>query len=253
MKIFVKIISILAVLVMCISAAACGDKGDETSMNNPVVNPESGVKVGDKITLGKYEQNGDMASKEDIVWTVVKVEEGRALLLSDYCLTYSGFHGKNEAFTWVDSDMRYNLNNDFFGAAFSDEEKALIDEVVIENGENYVFALGGDIDSKDRVFLLSMEEAKELLDEATVTGKPTQFVKNTSKMTHGSASCNWWLRTSGSTDKKAVVVGYNDVINIPGLRGDIAEAGVRPALWYKTEINAEKVAAPLTLAELASA
>jgi hypothetical protein len=135
----------------------------------------------------------------------------------------------------------------------TDEEKALIDEVVIENGENYVFALGGDIDSKDRVFLLSMEEAKELLDEATVTGKPTQFVKNTSKMTHGSASCNWWLRTNGSTDKKAVVVGYNDVINIPGLRGDIAEAGVRPALWYKTETNAKKVAAPLTLAELASA
>ena len=89
------------------------------------------------------------------------------------------------------------------------------------------------------MFLLSLEEAKELLDESTVTGVPTEAVKKTADLTHGTKSCNWWLRTQGSTNMKAVVVGYNGVINFPGLRGDIAEAGVRPCVWYKTETNAE--------------
>ena len=135
--------------------------------------------------------------------------------------------------------MRYMLNKDFYLGAFNDEEKALIEKVSLDNGENYIFALGEGNDTEDSVFLLSLEEAKELLDESTVTGVPTEAVKKTADLTHGTKSCNWWLRTQGSTNMKAVVVGYNGVINFPGLRGDIAEAGVRPCVWYKTETNAE--------------
>ena len=101
MKKFVRIISLLMVLVMCISAAACGNGGDDTSMNNDKI-VDSRTKVGDRITLGKYEQDGDVSAKEDIVWIVLKVEEGRALLISEKCLTYSGFHDAYEEFGWTD-------------------------------------------------------------------------------------------------------------------------------------------------------
>lgn len=253
MKNFVRIISILMMLVICISAVSCGGEGDDTTMNDPQVNVDHGTKVGDKITLGTYEQNGDTASKEPISWTVIKVEEGRALLLSDYCLSHTKFHEVYEEFTWEDSDMRDKLNKDFYLTAFTDDEKALIEKVTLENGENYMFALGEGNDTQDSVFLLSLDEAKELLSADVIKGVPTEAVKKTADLTHGKSSCNWWLRTQGSTNMKAVVVGYNEVINLPGLRGDIAEAGVRPCVWYKTETNAEPVAAPLAFENIANA
>ena len=253
MKGFVKIISILMMLVICISAVSCGGEGDDTTMNGTQVNPDLGTKVGDKITLGTYEQNGDASAKEPIVWTVIKVEEGRALLLADYCLSHTKFHETYENFTWEYSDMRYMLNKDFYLGAFSDEEKALIEKVTLDNCENYIFALGEGNDTDDSVFLLSLDEAKELLSEDIIKGVPTDAVKKSVDLTHGTASCNWWLRTQGSTNMKAVVVGYNGVINFPGLRGDIAEAGVRPCVWYKTETNAAPVAAPLAFENIADA
>ena len=253
MKKFVRIIGILMMLIICISAVSCGGEGDETTMNDPQVNVNVGTKVGDKITLGTYEQNGDASAKEPITWTVIKVEEGRALLLADYCLSHTKFHEAYEEFTWEDSDMRDKLNKDFYLTAFTEDEKALIDKVTLDNGENYIFALGEGNDTADSVFLLSLEEAKALLTEDIVKGVPTEALKKSADLTHGKASCNWWLRTQGSTTMKAVVVGYNGAINYPGLRGDIAEAGVRPCVWYKTETNAEPAVKPIAFENIGGA
>ena len=253
MKKFVKIISILMMLLICISAVSCGGEGDETDMKDTQVNQDTKVKVGDKVTLGSYEQNGDKANSEPISWTVIKVEEGRALLLADHCLMHTGFHGTYEEFSWEDSDIRDVLNKDFYNSAFTDEEKALIEKVSLDNGENYIFAIGGGNETSDSVFLLSLDEAKELLTEEIIKGVPTESVKKTADLVHGTKACNWWLRTQGSTTMKAVVVGYNEVINYSGLRGDIAEAGVRPAVWYKTETNADPVAAPISFENISTA
>ena len=253
MKKIIRIISIFMMLLICISAVACGNEGDESDMKDPQVNVDPVTKVGDKITLGAYEQNGDGGEKEAISWTVIKVEEGRALLLADNCLAHAKFHQAYEDYTWEYSDMRYMLNKDFYISAFTDEEKALIDEVTIENGENYIFALGAGGDTTDKVFLLSLDEARELLTEETILGVPTAAVKKNASLTHGTSSCNWWLRTQGSTNMKTAVVGYNKVINFPGLRGDIAEAGVRPCVWYKTETDAEPTVAPIAFENIGSA
>ena len=255
MKLFAKILSALLVLIMCISAVGCGGDGKDEAMknDNPAVSNDTRTKVGDKIILGKYEQNGDAGSPEDISWTVIKVEEGRALLLADKCLAYIGFHDAYEEFSWADSSIRDWLNGTFYTKAFSDEEKALIRRTQIENDKNYVFAVGEDNVTTDLVFLLSLDEAKELLDENNITGVPTENVKKTSKLTHGNKSCNWWLRTPGASNMKTVAVGYNGIINVSGLRGDIAEAGIRPCIWYSTETNAEAVKKPYTFAELAKA
>ena len=253
MKKIVKILSIITLLAICISAVACGTKGDDTSMNGPENTPDARTKVGDKITIGKYELDGNSSEKEDITWTVIKVEEGRALLLSDLCVSYGAFHDAYEEFTWEDSAIRDKLNKDFYLAAFSDEEKALIEKTTLDNGENYIFAVGEGNETSDSVFLLSLREANELLTEDIITGVPSEAIKKTADLVHGKASCNWWLRTQGSSDMKAAVVGYNGVVNFAGLRGDIAEAGIRPCIWYKTETNAEVKAAPLAFENIASA
>ena len=50
MKKFLRMISILMMLVICISAVSCGGEGDDTTMNDPQVNVDPRTKVGDKIT-----------------------------------------------------------------------------------------------------------------------------------------------------------------------------------------------------------
>ena len=252
MRKFIRIFSALLVLVICISAAACGSKGDDTSMNND--NPTvTGTKVGDKMTLGRFDQDGNRETSEDITWTVIKVEEGRALLLADKCLSYSYFHDTAEAFSWAECSLHDWLNYDFYQTAFNEEEKALLEKVTVNNEENYMFSVGGSEESEDRVFLLSLNEAKELLTDATVKGEPTESVKKTATLAHGNTYCNWWLRTQGSSDMKAAVVGYNGIINFAGLRGDIAEAGIRPCVWYKTETNAEALPSPIAYENISTA
>lgn len=253
MKKILRFISVLMMLAICISAVSCGGEGDDTTMNNPKIDVNAKTKVGDKITLGTYEQNGDAASKEPISWTVIKVEEGRALLLSDLCLLHTYFHNNYEAFSWEDCDVRDMLNKDFYSAAFTDEEKTLIEKVRLENDDNYIFLTDSGNDTTDSVFLLSLDEANTLLDDETIIGVPTEAVKKTANLTHGKKSCNWWLRTQGATDMKAVAVGYNGVINYSGLRGDIAEAGIRPCVWYKTETNAEPTVQVITFENIANA
>ena len=252
MRKFIRILSALLVLVICISAVACGGKGDDTSMNND--NPiDNRTKVGDKIILGRFDQDGNRETAEDISWTVIKVEEGRALLLADKCLSYSSFHNTAEAFSWADCSLHDWLNYDFYKTAFNDEEKELLEKVTIGNTQNYIFSVGTSEKSEDRVFLLSMDEAKELLTDATVNGEPTEAVKKTATLTHGNSSCNWWLRTQGSSDMKAAVVGYNGVVNFAGLRGDLAQAGIRPSVWYKVETNAKVVPSPIAYENISTA
>ena len=248
MKISVKIISILLVLLTCISAVACGGEGDDTSMNNDEnVVTDNRTKVGDKVTLGKLDQDGNADVKEDIVWTVIKAEEGRALLLADKCLSYSTFNDGDGAFTWESSTLRDWLNYDFFAAAFTDEEKALVAKSEIVNKASYISLIGETENTEDRVFLLSLEEAKELLGEENVKGEVTEKLRKTAPLTHGKTYCNWWLRTQGTSEYKISAVGYNGEINYGGLRGDIAEAGVRPCIWYLTETNAEAEKVPVAL------
>lgn len=44
------------------------------------------VSVADRLLLGSYEQDGDPEAKEPIEWTILTVEDGKALLISKYIL-----------------------------------------------------------------------------------------------------------------------------------------------------------------------
>ncbi len=59
--------------------------------------------------------------------------------------------------TWEKSSFRTWLKNSFYKDAFSDGEKALINEVTVDNSS----MSGGGKDTTDKIYLLSPSEVKK--------------------------------------------------------------------------------------------
>ena len=77
------------------------------------------AEVGDFIAFGKYEQDNDTTNgKEDIVWTVLEIKDGKALIMSAYCLDNKQYNTSKAYVTWETCTLRKWLNNDFINAAF---------------------------------------------------------------------------------------------------------------------------------------
>ena len=106
----------------------------------------SSVSVGDTIQFGGYG------------WRVLDVKDGKALLLSDKVLERKAIHHDGKVIiTWADSDMRQYLNGEFLGGIPADE-RAKIAETTVANKDNQWYGTKGGNDTKDKIFLLSLDE-----------------------------------------------------------------------------------------------
>lgn len=109
---------------------------------------------------------------EPILWQVLDVVDDQALLLSNLVLDSRDFHhtssstvvGETTYYSnnYEYSDIRAWLNDDFYAAAFSNEEKALIPTTLVNNGLSSTIDSYNDYlcaDTNDKIFLLSSSEA----------------------------------------------------------------------------------------------
>ena len=210
------------------------------------------AKVGDVITYGHYEQDGDENNgTEPLEWIILDIDEekGRVLVISRYCLDCQKFHQSNEGTSWQKSSIREWLNkktgkNAFYGNAFSDMEKSFIVNKNIKTPLNPTYNTGNSSGVDDHVFLLSAQEATEYFaDDAARRCEPTiQARTRGSYVPGGNTCCRWWLRTSGESSNKATFVTWDGEINLEG--GKVAGTGdypgadwgsVRPAMWIQIE------------------
>jgi len=198
-----KTLALLTALALAFALAACGSKEEPS--------PYAGAEMGDTLQLG------------GIDWYVIRVEDGRALLLSVDILEKKPYHHERADLTWEISDMRAYLNGEFFDATFSDEEKAWIAETELKNEtpENFETDCGND--TLDKVFLLNMWEVENY------------FTDNAARKAidpETGDSVSWWLRDPGRLSSKAA--SYVWVSGGPsdgGLSVTSETVGVRPALW----------------------
>lgn len=120
-------------------------------------NKKRTVQIGDELAFGTYQQEGETPTK--VEWLVLRVENGKALLISKYALIASGYcesHIKSfKQLEWEGSLAREKLRQ-FFNECFSQSESAAICEKKIEVN-------GFGKDCLDRVFLLSEEEVNQYL------------------------------------------------------------------------------------------
>ena len=135
--------------------------------------------------------------------------------------------------TWEKSDLRNWLNNDFINSAFSSEEQSRIVETQNTNPDNN--GTKGGSDTRDKVFLLSIDEANKYF------GSPEARQVEPSKAAGAKAYANdanksrWWLRSPGSSSVYAAYVPSNGSVNTGGSDVNKSDYVVRPALWINLQ------------------
>jgi hypothetical protein len=170
-------------------------------------------------------------------WRVIQAKGGKALMITEDVIEKRAYHSVEEPVDWEACDLRKYLNGDFF-QKFSADEQKLILETKNQNPNNPKFLTKGGADTTDKVFLLSIDEAKNNL-----------YAKERK------ASHWWWLRSPGGgtgyiqgfeLSKWAALVFDGNVsvfslgsisalslakISAIGCPVHDPEGGVRPALW----------------------
>ena len=177
------------------------------------------MQTGDIITLGTYPQTAD-GGAQPIEWRVLKVEDGRTLLIAEKALEYKKFHEEVKPVEWKDCTLRAWLNDEFARQAFTEEEKARLVPTETFPGVT------------DTVFCLSRDEARALLEDRRA--EPTEYIN-----VHGTyircEYARWWLRDNGSTKLLGGVVGHDGMFF--GLGVKLLSVAVRPAVWIRGPLS----------------
>nr|WP_294489889.1 DUF6273 domain-containing protein [uncultured Anaerosporobacter sp.] len=199
------------------------------------------MQVGDKIVFGSYD------------WRVLEIKNDRALIITECIIEQRPYHDAYTDITWADCSLREYLNGEFYDT-LATVDKSRIIPGLNKNLNNQWYGTDGGADTRDSIFLLSLDEVCRYFGDSTEKlynkGKNQRYWferkdENNSKRLarlQGSEWCWWWwLRSPGRVNIKAAYIwGTDGTIGIQGnniLKGNISDGkctgGVRPALWLK--------------------
>ena len=189
------------------------------------------MKKGDIIKFGNYPQDSN-GSISPIEWLVLDVKENEALLISLYGLDCKKYHNVLTDITWEDCYLRKWLNNDFIKSAFSEEEAKKIKVSELKNEDNPQYRTRGGNNTKDRIFCLSINEAKHYFgSNKDRQCKPTVYARKQCSYGNDSNSCcYWWLRSPGGNQDDATSVHAVGSLCLYGGNVLLDCNAVRPAL-----------------------
>ena len=131
------------------------------------------------------------------------------------------------------------MNNDFISQAFSSSQQVQIATVTNQNPNNPEYKTIGGNATQDRVFALSIDEAKKYFRDdddrmAAPTGyakKQGSYVSDSFSLPTGEKTGWWWLRSPGGNSRFAAYVRYYGFILRCGRGVHIRLGCVRPAFW----------------------
>ncbi len=211
--------------------------------------------VGDTITFGTYEQDGDRENgAEPIEWTVLAENDGKLLLISKDCLDSQPFHNSYLGVVWGKCSLRTWLNTTFAKTAFTNAERSILVSSVLDNSYPLVFEKDGEVTdqgiykgtiTEDKVFLLSADEVETYLSGELLTSSATAFAKEQGAYennSHGNYTW-WWLRTTGTfgnyinedgsiinMENTAMTVSSDGTVDVQGDAVSRESGAVRPAI-----------------------
>lgn len=216
--------------------------------NTETPEPMVQVSVGDRLLFGAYEQDGyESNGSEDIEWIVLAKNDTSVLLISAYCIDCWCYDTYSESVTWQTCSMREWLNDGFIESAFSEDEQQAILNVSLENPSNSQFGTNGGGSTRDRVFLLSLEEAEMYFaTNSERQAKGTSYAKSEGIYVNQYATSSfsnqhidgsgygyswWWLRSPGESSDMAACVVSDGNFNYHGSSVVSKDGGIRPAMW----------------------
>ncbi len=271
MKRTIKILALLLAVVLAVFFCACQNTNtpetkSETKSGQPTSAPTKAptqpastkapgekpytvkslkeAAVGDVVVFGTYEMDGDTANgNEPIEWLVLDKSGDSLFVISLYAVASRVFtEGTDTAVIWETSSIRSWLNGEFYNAAFSTEEQAVVKTttVVAEKNPRYE-KLDAGKDTQDKLFLLSLQEAEQYFkDNAARACSPSKAVLAGGGFTLSvkpwysdlSYACKWWLRNPGMNGTSVAYVDKSGSFNYNGDRGNYNNTtSIRPAMW----------------------
>lgn len=231
---------VIMLLALCMMAGACLP-GIGTAAVTPMYSfdddPPAGLRVGDYVFFGSYEQDNLSSQKEDIEWLVLDIRDDKALILSRYILDAIPYNSKLKSITWEDCTLRQWLNSTFKNTAFTSAQQRSIVSATIQNGRNEEYNIPGGASTRDQIFLLSYDDATSYFwgnSERQTVG--TDYARAHGVYVDDESSCSWWwLRSPGKTADRAGNVVSRGIPSTYGGFVNSGEGGVRPALWVQTD------------------
>jgi len=200
---------------------------------NAYSNCNNSLSVGDIIKFGNYHKNDDK-TKEPLEWRVLEVSNDKALLITKDAIDCKRYN-ELEDITWEECSLRQWLNNEFINEAFDKYEQNKILLTDLSNLDNARCGTNGGNNTKDKIFLLSLDEAQKYFkDDKDRECKPTNYAKQQGAWIEDEddeeeyvGNCYWWLRSPGEyqnaaahvySDGKVIDFGYRvdgfDVFNL---------------------------------------
>ncbi|MCL1986434.1 MAG: DUF6273 domain-containing protein [Firmicutes bacterium] len=192
----------------------------------------------------KLAEIGEIVEFGGYIWRVLDVQNGQALLLSEFVLESRAYHSENVAITWENCTLRHYLNGEFY-EKFSVADRAKILQMELKNSGNPLFGTKGGNITTDNIFLLSLEEIVRYLGDSDKWANISNWVdehliddkfneNRIAKYVDGTPEW-WWLRSPGYGSYDAVGIDEFGRVNLGGGFVSEVDSGVRPALWIKLE------------------
>ena len=167
------------------------------------------AEIGDMVTFGQYKG-------KSIQWTVLDKNGSKIMLFATKSVANKPY-GANANVNWITGTIRKWLNEDFYEAAFTEEEKSLIARTTINNPNDPETNNGGCGNTTELVYLLSWQEADKYCKEP------------------GFASGEFLTRTAGGPKfYYGTLVLWRSYQYVYHLRPDSAEP-IRPVVWIDTD------------------
>ena len=219
---------------------------ESQAKNYGISNPrlENGVTTWDKVKFGSYMQSVEIGEPEPIKWRILSVDENNnALLLADKGIDCKPYNIKDKFVTWETCTLRDWLNDDFYKEAFTSEEQAAIQKVIVKNDDNPSCGTEGGNDTSDKIYLLSIEEAcnsaygfdsifdtQSAVKECKVTDYTRLNRAWRSSISSYAGNGDWWLRSPGNNSDYAVYVSFDGKGISSGNDVNNRNNAIRPAL-----------------------
>ncbi len=240
----------------------------DPALSEPDENAETDPELYDRLTAAAVDSGDDVVLDgiqyirlgerwfrcDPIVWRVLEVSDGTALLMADRCLDCVPYHGAYTGVFWENSDLRDWLNGttdgeapSFIDRAFTEQELRAVTVSAVPNASNYYFGTACGSGTRDRVFILSEEEVfcsekavrygfrpSDATDDPGRRILPTAYAAARGAWQSGNSETAgagfWILRTNGYTQDNVVYVGEKGYLYNRGIPVTCRDAGIVPAI-----------------------
>jgi len=193
-------------------------------------------EAGDIVVIGRYEQDNVLDNgPEPLEWIVLEVQEGKAWLMSKYCIEQVIFYPERVPMYWGKSDLRAWMNGEFFETTFTPEEQEVILTTTVKN-DNPHGMKGAGADTEDKIYLLSKSEVLHFMPEmADRVAYPTEYAKTKGiTLSEETGSCRWWTRTPGARKMDVCGMRLDGRISAYGMQDvDWPTNTMRPVMWVR--------------------